>query len=122
MELEKIILNDVTQTQNDVHGIYSLISRYLLAFTCRYHVILHRPKEAKQEGKPKEGSLHLTRMKEIVIRGSWCEGTGSEGCGEGDWGFRIIVVLSYIFLMTKDFESFFKSFSTIQNSSFENSV
>jgi hypothetical protein len=28
IELEKIILNEVTQTQKDKHGIYSLISRY----------------------------------------------------------------------------------------------
>jgi hypothetical protein len=28
MELENIILSEITQTQNDVHGIYSLISRY----------------------------------------------------------------------------------------------
>jgi hypothetical protein len=28
MELENIILSEVTQTQKDVHGIYSLISRY----------------------------------------------------------------------------------------------
>jgi hypothetical protein len=28
MELEDIILNEVTQTQKDMHSIYSLISRY----------------------------------------------------------------------------------------------
>jgi hypothetical protein len=28
MELENIILNEVTQTQKDVHGMYSLISGY----------------------------------------------------------------------------------------------
>ena len=28
MELENIILSEVTQTQNDIHGMYSLISRY----------------------------------------------------------------------------------------------
>jgi hypothetical protein len=28
MELENIILSEVTQTQNDMHGIYSLISIY----------------------------------------------------------------------------------------------
>ena len=28
MELEKIILSEVTQTQKDKHGIYSLISGY----------------------------------------------------------------------------------------------
>jgi hypothetical protein len=28
MELENIILSEVTQTQKDMHGIYSLISRY----------------------------------------------------------------------------------------------
>jgi hypothetical protein len=28
MELENIILNEVTQTQKDMHGIYSLISGY----------------------------------------------------------------------------------------------
>jgi hypothetical protein len=29
MELENIILSDVTQTQNDMHDMYSLISGYL---------------------------------------------------------------------------------------------
>ena len=29
MELEKIILSEVTQTQKDMHGMYSLISGYL---------------------------------------------------------------------------------------------
>ena len=28
MELENIILSEVTQTQKDMHGIYSLISEY----------------------------------------------------------------------------------------------
>ena len=28
MELEKVILSEVTQTQKDMHGIYSLISEY----------------------------------------------------------------------------------------------
>ena len=28
MELENIILSEVTQTQKDMHGMYSLISRY----------------------------------------------------------------------------------------------
>jgi hypothetical protein len=28
MELESIILNEVTQTQKNIHGMYSLISRY----------------------------------------------------------------------------------------------
>jgi hypothetical protein len=28
MELENIILSEVTQTQNDMHGMYSLISGY----------------------------------------------------------------------------------------------
>jgi hypothetical protein len=35
---------------------------YLLAMKYRYHVMLHKAEEAKQEGrrKPKEGSLNLT--------------------------------------------------------------
>ena len=28
MELENIILSEVTQTQNDMHGMYSLMSEY----------------------------------------------------------------------------------------------
>jgi hypothetical protein len=28
MELENIILSEVTQTQKNIHGMYSLISRY----------------------------------------------------------------------------------------------
>jgi hypothetical protein len=40
------ILSKVTQTQNDMHGMYSLLSGYT-------HAALHRSKEAKQKGRLK---------------------------------------------------------------------
>jgi hypothetical protein len=52
MKLENIILSEVTQCSKDMHSVYSLISEY--------QVTLHRPKEAKQEGGPKQESFNLT--------------------------------------------------------------
>ena len=57
-ELENIILSEGTQPPKDMCGMYSLKSG--LAIKYRYHVTLHRPKEAKQEGKHKRGSLNLS--------------------------------------------------------------
>ena len=56
-ELENIILSEGTQPPKDMCGMYSLKSG--LAIKYRYHVTLHRPKEAKQEGRPKGRSLNF---------------------------------------------------------------
>ena len=56
MDLESIILSEVTQSQKDMHGMYSLI----LALKYRYHGTLHRPKVAKQKGQYKKACLNLT--------------------------------------------------------------
>jgi hypothetical protein len=52
MELENITLSEIAQFQKDMHGMYSLINKWILA-------ALHRPK-AKQEGRHKQGCLNLT--------------------------------------------------------------
>jgi hypothetical protein len=52
MELETIILSKVIPFQKDMHGVYSLIS-HVLAIEYRYHAIIYRPKEAKQDCKHK---------------------------------------------------------------------
>ena len=49
MDLENTILNEVTQTQKDMHAMYSLISQKVQ----NTHDTSHRPKEIKQEGRPK---------------------------------------------------------------------
>ena len=48
MELENIILSKVTQTQKDIHGMYSLIlSQKKKKKVQNTHDIPHRPKEGK---------------------------------------------------------------------------
>ena len=42
MELEKVILSEVTQTQKDIHSMYSLISAYYPK-SSEYHDTTHRP-------------------------------------------------------------------------------
>ena len=52
MELESIILNDVAQTQKDMHGIYSLISGY---YSKKYRIQSTDPKKLnKKEGPSKD--------------------------------------------------------------------
>ena len=58
MEFENIILSEITQTQKDMHSMYSLIGGYYKVEVT--HAMLHRPKEAKQEGTHKGGCLNLT--------------------------------------------------------------
>ena len=58
MELENITLSEVTQPQKEIHGMCSL--KWILTIKYRYHATLHRPKEAKQEGRPKQGCLNLS--------------------------------------------------------------
>ena len=53
MELEYIVLNKVTQPQNDVHGMFSLIV-YISHKSQDTHSILHTPKKAKQEERHKK--------------------------------------------------------------------
>ena len=60
MELETIILSKVTQLVSKGHARYILTCKWILAIKYRYHVILHRPTEAKQEGRCKPGSLNFT--------------------------------------------------------------
>jgi hypothetical protein len=46
MELENI-LSDITHSQENTHGMYSLISEYLGKKTQNIHDITHRPYEAQ---------------------------------------------------------------------------
>ena len=57
IELDNSILSEVTQSPKDIHEV---TYKYTLAIKHRYHAILHRLKEAKQEGKFKQGSLNIT--------------------------------------------------------------
>jgi hypothetical protein len=49
MELESVILSEVTQTQKDMHGMYSLLSgiSHKIQDT---HTTIHRPKKPNNEG------------------------------------------------------------------------
>ena len=49
MELENIILSEVTQLVSKGHAWYALMSKWIFAKKYKYHVILHRPKGDKQE-------------------------------------------------------------------------
>jgi hypothetical protein len=60
MELETTILSKVTQLVSKGYARYILTCKWILAIKYRHHAILHRPKGAKQEGRPKLGSLNLT--------------------------------------------------------------
>jgi hypothetical protein len=48
VELENIILSEVTQTQKDTHGM-QLTCKWILTIKCRIinHAKIHRPKETK---------------------------------------------------------------------------
>jgi hypothetical protein len=52
MELENIILSEVTQSQKNTHSMHSLISVYILSQKLRIPKIPH---EAQKEGRPKSG-------------------------------------------------------------------
>jgi hypothetical protein len=53
MEQENI-LNEVTQTQRDRHGMYSLTNKWKLVKKVQNtHDTPHRPQELKQKGRPK---------------------------------------------------------------------
>jgi hypothetical protein len=51
MELEKIILSEVAQTQKDTHGMYSQVDTSHKVQN--NHVTVHRPKAASLQGWPK---------------------------------------------------------------------
>ena len=53
MELESIILNDVAQTQKDMHGIYSLISGY---YSKKYRIQSTDPKKLNKKEGPSENA------------------------------------------------------------------
>ena len=52
MELENIILGEVTQSQKNTHGMHSLISRYYPR-SCNKHDPTHRSNEAQEEERTK---------------------------------------------------------------------
>jgi hypothetical protein len=56
MELENIILSEVTQSQKNKHCMYSLISGYYEKAQ-NTHDATYRPSEVQEEGRPKCGCL-----------------------------------------------------------------
>ena len=75
MELENIILSEVTQTQKDNFCIYSLISHKVK----NNHTILHIFKEAKQEERHKQ---------EYFIGGIWRDDLVGRGNKKGNECFQ----------------------------------
>ena len=57
MELENIILSDVTQSQKNTHGMHSLISGYQPQKALNTQETIHRTYEAQKEGRPEYGCL-----------------------------------------------------------------
>jgi hypothetical protein len=53
IELENIILSEVTQTQKDMHGIYSLISEYLPKEVQNTQNAVYRTQKGQQDQGPK---------------------------------------------------------------------
>ena len=54
MELENIILSDVTQSQKNIHGMYSWEMDISLESWNKPETV-RRPNEAQEEGRPKYG-------------------------------------------------------------------
>ena len=54
MELENTILREVTQSQKNTHGMYSLITG-IRQRAWNTHDIIHGAHEAQEEGRPKRG-------------------------------------------------------------------
>jgi hypothetical protein len=70
MELENIIVSEVTQTQKDMHGMYSLISGYLPK-KCRIPKIqsTELKKVNKLKSSSKDASVPLGREKKAITSG-----------------------------------------------------
>jgi hypothetical protein len=68
IEQENTILSEVTQTQKDMHGMYSLIRQILAKKVQNTKNIIHRIKKVnKQKGPSEESSIPLGRTKKAII-------------------------------------------------------
>ena len=87
MELENIILSEVTQSQKNIHGMHSLISRYSLEAWNTQDTI-HISNDVQEEGRSGpwfwKGSVQQCR--EIPEQGSAKGWMGVQGDGRGLMG------------------------------------
>jgi hypothetical protein len=67
MELEDIILNEVTQTQEDMHGVYSLVVPQKLRITMIQFT--DHMKLNSKEGQRVHASNQLRRQNKIIMGG-----------------------------------------------------
>ena len=67
MELEDIILNEVTQTQEDMHGVYSLVVPQKLRITMIQFT--DHMKLKRKEGQRVHASNQLRRQNKIIMGG-----------------------------------------------------
>jgi hypothetical protein len=78
MELENIILSEVSQTQKDACGMYSLISGYESKESTNYRG--YNPQNArrfyKQKGQSEDASIPLGKEKKSIKGGKVREGPG----------------------------------------------
>ena len=83
MELENIILSEVTQTQKDMHGMYSLISGYEQQQQ-KYRIQFTGLKKVnKLKGPSEDASVPLRREKKAITRGEGGRDLGGKWDGEG---------------------------------------
>jgi hypothetical protein len=80
MRLENIFLSEITQTQKNMHGMYSVISGY---WSRKYRIPRTQSTEIKNlhktKGLSKDVSIPLEREKKAIQGGAWVgEGTGRE--------------------------------------------
>jgi hypothetical protein len=76
-------LSEVTQTQKDIHGIYSLISELLAK---KYRIPRLQPTDCKPKGQSEDASIPLRRKKKLIMGGRGREGPGWEMGREGNRG------------------------------------
>jgi hypothetical protein len=77
-ELENIILSEVTQTQRDMHGMYSFVNYRI---TMQSSTDLRKPRY--RESTREDGWIVLRRGDKIDMGGLWMRGTGWKRDGEG---------------------------------------
>lgn len=90
MELENTTLSDVTRTQKDIHGTYSLISRYQPRIPRKQ--LTELKKFNKQKGPSENASVLHERGKKVVTEGwgkaFWVREGGGRRKGEQDQVLR----------------------------------
>jgi hypothetical protein len=88
MELENIILSEVTQTQKNIHAIYVLTDKWIFVQKLRIPMIplIEYVKLNKKEGQSVDASVPLRRGNKIITGGKWREKSRWERRGKEKGG------------------------------------